>query len=298
MCGGSGAGERRTWSAGESTTRPICENGGVTGARPEPQPHQQFTRDDRRSAHGTRQAEIGSQEGQPASNSAEKYTPTPREAEAIAAFTAAYEARKPSARLEIKKTAAGIEIGVDHKDALTGQLVLMQALGTTDFDFFAGFRNQLLNAGNKGQQPDELGVNFMLSVVKGVEPRDQVEAMLAAQMAATHMATMAFTRRLAHVENIPQADSASNAFNKLTRTFAAQMEALKRYRSTGEQKVTVQHVTVQPGGQAIVGNVSQGKPANDAGQAPPASLLAPPSETPLPAPGGGGVQQRKVRAIP
>ncbi len=148
----------------------------------------------------------------------------------------------------------------------------------------------------KSGEPDEEAANFMLAVVEGIEPRDQVETMLAMQMAAVHMATMTFARRLAHVENIPQQDSASNGFNKLTRTFAAQMEALKRYRSTGEQKVTVRHVTVQPGGQAIVGNVSQGKPATDAGQAPSAPLLAPPSETPLPASGGGRVQQRKARA--
>jgi hypothetical protein len=96
----------------------------------------------------------------------------------------------------------------------------------------------------------------MLSVVKGIEPRDQLEAMLAAQMAAVHNATMTFARRLAQVENIPQQDSASNAFNKLARTFAAQMEALKRYRSGGEQKMTVQHVHVAEGGQAIVGNVT------------------------------------------
>ena len=35
------------------------------------------------------------------------------------------------------------------------------------------------------------------------------------------------------------------------------MDALKRYRTGGEQKVTVQHVTVTEGGQAIVGNVTQ-----------------------------------------
>jgi hypothetical protein len=35
------------------------------------------------------------------------------------------------------------------------------------------------------------------------------------------------------------------------------MEALKRYRSGGEQKVTVHHVSVNEGGQAIVGNVNQ-----------------------------------------
>src|SRR5207302_1490063 len=107
-----------------------------------------------------------------------------------------------------------------------------------------------------GQTADEDGLNFMLSVVKGIDPRDQIEAMLAAQMAAVHNATMTFARRLARVENLPQQDSAQNAFNKLVRTFAAQVEALKRYRSGGEQKMTVQHVHVAEGGQAIVGNVN------------------------------------------
>ena len=47
--------------------------------------------------------------------------------------------------------------------------------------------------------------------------------------------------RLAIVQNISQQHSTERAFNKLTRTFATQMEALKRYRIGGEQKVTVQH---------------------------------------------------------
>src|SRR5215467_5863391 len=84
-----------------------------------------------------------------------------------------------------------------------------------------------------------------------------VEAMLAAQMAAVHNATMTFARRLNHVETIQQQDSAERALNKLARTFATQVEALKRYRTGGEQKVTVQHVSVNEGGQAIVGNVNQ-----------------------------------------
>ncbi len=42
----------------------------------------------------------------------------------------------------------------------------------------------------------------------------------------------------------------------LTRTFTTQVEALKRYRTGGEQRVTVQHVNVNEGGQAIVGNLS------------------------------------------
>ena len=53
------------------------------------------------------------------------------------------------------------------------------------------------------------------------------------------------------------------ADNKLTRPFAGQVSALKEYRSKGEQKMTVQHVHVAEGGQAIVGNA----PAEGGGRA-------------------------------
>jgi DNA topoisomerase IB len=89
-------------------------------------------------------------------------------------------------------------------------------------------------------------LNFMLSVVKSIKPRDQIESMLATQMAGIHTATM-WTRL----------DSTERALNKLARTFAGHVEALKRYRTGGEQSVTVQHVSVSDGGQAIVGNVTQ-----------------------------------------
>jgi hypothetical protein len=77
----------------------------------------------------------------------------------------------------------------------------------------------------------------MVFVMKGVHPRDQLETMLAAQMAAVHMLTMDFARRLNNVDNIPRQDSAERAFNKLARTFAAQVEALKRYRTGGSKRL-------------------------------------------------------------
>ena len=114
-----------------------------------------------------------------------------------------------------------------------------------------------MNVASQGREVDEKGTAFVQSIVFGIEPRDQLETMLAAQMAAVHNATMTFARRLAHVENIQQQDSASRAFNQLARTFTAQMDALKRHRSSGQQ-VVVKHVTVENGGQAIVGNVETG----------------------------------------
>ena len=60
------------------------------------------------------------------------------------------------------------------------------------------------------------------------------------------------------MDTLPQHDSAERSLNKLARTFACQLEALKRYRSKGNQHIVVERVTVSDFGQAIVGNVSQG----------------------------------------
>jgi hypothetical protein len=175
-------------------------------------------------------------------------------------------------------------ISPDHPNVLAGQALLMDALGTGNLDFYDGLLNQLATASSKGGQVDEPRLNFMLSVTKGIQPKDQLEAMLAAQMAAVHMATMTFAHRLAHVENIPQQDSAERAFNKLSRTFTTQMEALKRYRTGGEQKVTVQHVSVAEGGQAIVGNVTQAQRENVPGKAAASPPLALSNSNVLPMP--------------
>ena len=86
-------------------------------------------------------------------------------------------------------------------------------------------------------------------------PKDPAEALLCVQMAAAHQATMAMARRLANAATVPQQDAAERALNKLARTYATQMETLKRYRSNGQQVVRVERVTVENGGQAIVGAI-------------------------------------------
>jgi hypothetical protein len=160
-----------------------------------------------------------------------------------------------------QESSSALRVKISEKEGVPqihAPFLLIEALGTTDPDFLDGILCHLFNAASRGGKADERALNFMLSVIKGVKPRDQVEALLAAQMAAVHTATMTLAQRLAHVKTIPQQDSAERAFNKLARTFAAQVEALKRYRSRGDQTVRVEHVTVNEGGQAIVGNVNHG----------------------------------------
>ena len=186
---------------------------------------------------------------------------TPAEQKAVDAWTE--RRKKASPRIKAHgRDGEVIAIGTDHADPRAGYALLMEAIGTEEEPFLAGLLIQLVNAGSIGKDVNEAGeasANFLLSVVKGIQPVDEVEAMLAAQMAAVHSATMTFARRLNHVDNLAQQDSAERGFNKLARTFAAQVEALKRYRSRGEQKVRVEHVHVNEGGQAIIGNVSTGE---------------------------------------
>ena len=49
-----------------------------------------------------------------------------------------------------------------------------------------------------------------------------------------------------------------NQANKLSRTYANLVEALNRHRGKGQQKISVEHVHVHAGGQAIVGAVETG----------------------------------------
>jgi hypothetical protein len=151
-----------------------------------------------------------------------------------------------------------LSISADHPDLATGCMLLADSFGTADEVLTSGLLTQLADVSRSGKLPTKEQLNFMLSFVRAINSQDEMEALLAVQMAAIHNATMVAARRLNHVENIPQQDSASNMLNKLARTFAAQVEALKRYRSAGEQTIRVQHVTVKDGGQAIVGNVNKG----------------------------------------
>jgi hypothetical protein len=183
-----------------------------------------------------------------------EYEPTAQE---LSVLSKHFSGKIDQTAPRIKVLKGGKDILPDHPHKLIGYALLMEAVGTTDLDFIQGLVQQLANAGSGRDQIDEGDVNFMLSVVKDIKPRDQIEAMLAAQMAAVHMATMKFARQLALVGTIQEQDSAERTLNKLARTFATQMETLKRYRAGVEQKVTVQQVSVSEGGQAIVGNVTQ-----------------------------------------
>ena len=188
---------------------------------------------------------------------AKPYQPTEREASAIEAQLARRKVKRPCPHLQVKNGQDGnITIEPDHVDLATASKLMLESIGTGSYDFYVGLLEQLSTLNRKGGKVSEAEINFMLAAINGIEPRDEAEAMLAAQMTAIHMATINAARYLGSADMLPQHDSATNALNKLTRTYAMQMETLKKYRRGNEQTVNVKHVHVNEGGQAIVGNVS------------------------------------------
>ena len=125
---------------------------------------------------------------------------------------------------------------------------------------------------NSGPEEIRRQRHAAVDALVGIKPGDELEGMIAAQLIACHNASMECHRRAMIREQTFEGRRENlNQANKLSRTYAALLEALNRHRGKGEQKVTVEHVHVHEGGQAIVGNVESpggGDPAEIKGSTP------------------------------
>ena len=98
-----------------------------------------------------------------------------------------------------------------------------------------------------------------------LSPKTGVEALLAVQMIGVHEAATAFLRRAQPDKGTgDEADKNVNRAVRLMRLFNDQIGMLAKLKGTAsQQKVTVEHVHVHEGGQAIVGAVSATKEQPD-----------------------------------
>lgn len=175
------------------------------------------------------------------------------------AFSDQRERRETKAPKITAKSAPGKPLKIDMEPADAVQLI--SAFGTVEPGFANFMLSDIINVacgGGPARPPGSQDVNSALAAVTGIGARDETEGMLATQMVATHVAAMSALRRLKGSETVPQQDSNGSLAVKLLRTFTMQIEALQRYRGKGQQKVTVEHVHVHAGGQAIVGAVHPG----------------------------------------
>ena len=131
---------------------------------------------------------------------------------------------------------------------------LRKLFGTKTHDAASGLMSSAVNALGR------TGANlrpFIAYLAAELEPTDAAEAMLVVQMAATHAAMTFTAQKVADASSWQIRESYERSMTRLSRTYLAQMDALKRYRAKAQQVVRVERVTVNEGGQAIVGSVGR-----------------------------------------
>lgn len=107
--------------------------------------------------------------------------------------------------------------------------------------------------------------NAVRDALIAMTPADEYEGMLCSRLLVLHNQYMHFmTRAISNTQTSQGIDLNINRATKLMRLYNETLEALNKYRRKGEQKVTVQHVNVGNGGQAVVaGNFQQGGEGSD-----------------------------------
>jgi hypothetical protein len=179
--------------------------------------------------------------------------------------------REPVKVKSVKVVSGSPILKHETSDELLSDARFTEALGTPDKDLQNYLLTQVVQTfrgyvSAEGFNYDRVGefTNNAMALLNGIQPQDEIEGMLAAQMIAVHnMAMETLKRAMITGQTVERTESNMNHATKMLRTFAAQMEALKRYRTGGQQKVIVEHVHVTAGGQAIVGVVNRGEGNSD-----------------------------------
>jgi hypothetical protein len=139
-----------------------------------------------------------------------------------------------------------------------------RALGMKNRHAAAAVLSSLVEANFKPSGENCDLINGLTALVAEFAPRDPMEAMLAAQMVSAHNHLMQLLKKITKAGDMLDFDSPGHQAQirlaeRLMRTYARQMEALIKYRKKGEQRIIVERVHVEQGGQAIVGsNIQQG----------------------------------------
>jgi len=135
---------------------------------------------------------------------------------------------------------------------------MLDTFAVADFAAAELLMRTLLESENRSvARGDLVPTNGLLALIHALEPKDAAESMLCCQMALTHMQIMECQRR-ANIEGqtFEGRDVNLRHAERFTRIYTQQLDALNKHRGKGQQKVTVEHVTVNEGGQAVVGSVA------------------------------------------
>ncbi|MBW2109398.1 MAG: hypothetical protein JRI36_12155 [Deltaproteobacteria bacterium] len=140
-----------------------------------------------------------------------------------------------------------------------------ETLGCSDIDLQNFFSDQLSWLFPRVFQGGQINKEMLLhyanvwsGLLHNLKPQDVLETMLLIQGIGLHNLMIESTRRAMMTSDHERRDMFVRQSLRLSRTFAGLIESLKKYRSGGQQKIRIEHVTVKDGGQAMLGNIKAG----------------------------------------
>lgn len=177
--------------------------------------------------------------------------PKASEARAIEAAKIAQEARPVRAQMERDASDPNVlSLSAPHSDDTGNAAMLYETFGSSSDSFVNASVGHLAQLTSRGTEISMSDLNASLALIGAIGPQNELEAALAAQMAATHDLSMMMLRKAKGAGHLDQIKEFGSLATKLQRTFTSQMKALSDWRRGGEQ--VVRHVHVYEGGQAVV----------------------------------------------
>jgi hypothetical protein len=186
--------------------------------------------------------------------------PTASERSAISKATSRVRARRDRTQLESSPTRFDTRsLHPPHADYIGFTFQLRDTFGTTSKAFVQTQLKLIMRiVSSDNGTPDVDAVNAVIAMVDGLRPANELEAAAAVQIALTHHMSGDMLVRASGAMQVEHRERYLNIATKLQRTFVAQMEAFIRLRGRPEAAPQIGQVTVQDGGQAIVGTVNVG----------------------------------------
>jgi len=135
---------------------------------------------------------------------------------------------------------------------------LSSVMCVQDADLAVQSFQALLNAIPRDGQDKALIANSLIAALAELQPRDALEAMLAAQIVLTSRHSLSLLMRACSTNLEGLAESRYALAEKLLKLNLQQIRALDAHRRQGQQHMRIEHVHIHEGSQAIIGVVNRG----------------------------------------
>jgi hypothetical protein len=149
---------------------------------------------------------------------------------------------------------ANLEISPEPDSPLT-KLIQQTGIKGIVPDVVKAIMSPLINLiANQDGNDTGSALNKSITLIAASDPKNQLELMLATQLAMTHI-TLGKSARLLdqNYKGVQTINSLGNLYTKLSRLGIDQINTLERMKGKGQQRIIVEKINIEAGGQAAIG---------------------------------------------